>query len=66
MRCIWVGILCVWISGCASVGTSSVGANADTEIVKTSQSVAAQEQELELYIFPQSPTEEAYVLRMEY
>lgn len=66
MRCIWVGILCVWISGCASVGISSVGANADTEIVKKSQSVAVQEQELELYIFPQSPTEEAYVLRMEY
>ena len=66
MRYVLVGVLCIWLSGCASLESSSVSKKGSNNTREEAQLAVAQKDELELYVYPQNSSEEAYVLRMMY
>ncbi|WP_028469512.1 hypothetical protein [Neptunomonas japonica] len=66
MRYVLVGVLWVWLSGCASLESSSATKVSADNVVGGAQLTASSKDELELYVYPQRVSEEAYVLRLKY
>lgn len=62
MRRLITVLLSIWIAGCASVETAGNKETASTYVVNGHKA----SQELELYVYPQDPTSEGYVLRLNY
>jgi uncharacterized protein YceK len=66
MRYVLVGVLCVWLSGCASFESSAASKTSSSNTIEEAQLAATEKDELELHVYPQSSSEEAYVLRLKY